>query len=91
MTGPARSDEHAEAAARAAGVRIDELSELPAFEEVFRLFDDVWHPDPGNPPVTVEMMRAFSHAGNYVAGAYEGGRLVGASVGFLAAPAGQVL
>ncbi|MER5322835.1 GNAT family N-acetyltransferase [Streptosporangium roseum] len=91
MTGPARSDEHAEAAARAAGVRIDELSELPAFEEVFRLFDDVWHPDPGNPPVTVELMRAFSHAGNYVAGAYEGGRLVGASVGFLAAPAGQVL
>ncbi|MFD8534482.1 GNAT family N-acetyltransferase [Streptosporangium canum] len=91
MTGPTRSDEHAGAAARAAGVRIAELSEIPAFEEVFRLFDDVWHPDPGNPPVTVEMMRALSHAGNYVAGAYRGDRLVGASVAFFGAPVGQVL
>jgi predicted GNAT superfamily acetyltransferase len=50
-------------------------------------------------PITVELMRAMSHAGNYVAGAVEldpqGGRagsgLVGASVGFFAAPPGEVL
>ncbi|MGJ6969654.1 GNAT family N-acetyltransferase, partial [Streptosporangium sp. G11] len=73
------------------GVRVVELVEIGEFEDVQRLFDGIWHPDPANPPITVEMMRALSHAGNYVAGAYEGGTLVGASVGFLGAPAGQVL
>ncbi|MGS2642171.1 GNAT family N-acetyltransferase [Streptosporangium sp. LJ11] len=68
-----------------------ELRSIEEFEDVFRLFDGIWHPTPGGAPVTVELMRALSHAGNYVAGAYEGGRLVGASVGFLGAPAGQVL
>ncbi|MGV9778802.1 GNAT family N-acetyltransferase [Streptosporangium sp. NPDC003464] len=89
--GSPRSDEYAEAAAEAAGVRIVELSELSGFEEVHRLFDDIWHPGPGDPPISVEMMRALSHAGNYVAGAYQGGRMVGASVAFFGAPPGQVL
>ncbi|MEU7459614.1 GNAT family N-acetyltransferase, partial [Streptosporangium roseum] len=76
---------------RVSGVELRELHSIEELEEVFRLFDDIWRPDPGSAPITVELMRALSHAGNYVAGAYEGGRLVGASVGFLAAPAGQVL
>ncbi|GAA4219505.1 putative GNAT superfamily acetyltransferase [Streptosporangium album] len=91
MRGAVRDDPDAGAAARAAGVRVAELSELAGFEEVYRLFDDIWQPDPGNPPITVELMRALSHAGNYVAGAYRGDRMVGASVAFLGAPAGQVL
>ncbi|MGJ6966658.1 hypothetical protein ACSDR0_32575, partial [Streptosporangium sp. G11] len=69
--------------ARVDGVVLRELHSIEEFEDVFRLFDDIWHPDAGGAPVTVEMMRALSHAGNYVAGAYEGGTLVGASVGFL--------
>lgn len=81
----------AEAAAAASGVQVRELVGFEDFQEVFRLFDAIWHPLPANPPVTVELMRAFSHTGNYVAGAYDGKRLVGASVGFLAAPPGQVL
>ncbi|WP_436763454.1 hypothetical protein [Streptosporangium sp. V21-05] len=76
---------------RDGGLLVVELTEIGEFEDVQRLFDGIWSPDPANPPITVEMMRALSHAGNYVAGAYEGGRLVGASVGFLGAPAGQVL
>ncbi|NED67426.1 GNAT family N-acetyltransferase, partial [Streptomyces sp. SID10244] len=52
---------------------------------------DVWHPDPGNRPVSVDMLRALSHAGNYVAGAYVGDRLAGGSVGFFAAPVGHTL
>lgn len=76
---------------RDGGVLVVELAEIGEFEDVQRLFDGIWNPDPANPPITVEMMRALSHAGNYVAGAYEGGTLVGASVGFLGAPAGQVL
>lgn len=63
---------------------VRELRRIDEFAEVFRLFDEIWHPEPANPPVTVELMRVFSHTGSYVAGAYEGGTLVGASVGVLA-------
>ncbi|MEU7991597.1 GNAT family N-acetyltransferase, partial [Streptosporangium canum] len=85
------TDRPAPGGARVNGVELRELHSIEELEEVFRLFDDIWHPDPGSAPITVELMRALSHAGNYVAGAYEDGRLVGASVGFLAAPAGRVL
>ncbi|MFD1933819.1 MULTISPECIES: GNAT family N-acetyltransferase [Nonomuraea] len=67
-----------------AQVVVRELRQIGEFADVFRLFDEIWHPAPANPPVTVELMRVFSHTGGYVAGAYEGGRLVGASVGILA-------
>ncbi|MCC5578403.1 GNAT family N-acetyltransferase [Microtetraspora sp. AC03309] len=73
------------------GVAVRELHTIAEFEDVFRFFDDIWHPEPGGAPITVELMRALSHSGNYVTGAYEGDRLSGASVGFLAAPAGRVL
>ncbi|WP_433237019.1 GNAT family N-acetyltransferase [Streptosporangium sp. CA-135522] len=73
------------------GLVLRELHSIEELEGVYRLFDDIWHPAPGGAPITVELMRALSHAGNYVAGAYQGDRLVGASVGFLASPAGQVL
>jgi predicted GNAT superfamily acetyltransferase len=84
-------DEDWALAAAAGGVRVMELFEIGGFTDVFQLFDDIWHPEPANAPISVEMMRALSHAGNYVAGAYEGDRLVGASVAFLGAPPGQVL
>jgi len=88
VSDPAR--QAADAAIRS-GVRLCELHDIPAFEQVARLFDDIWHPDPTDPPITVEMMRALSHAGNYVTGAFDGSTLVGASAGFFAAPVGQVL
>ncbi|MEV0821066.1 GNAT family N-acetyltransferase [Nonomuraea rubra] len=75
--------EHEEAAARA-GVVIRELREIGEFEQAYRLFDEIWHPEPANVPVTVELMAGFAHTGNYVAGAFAGDALVGASVGFLA-------
>ncbi|GAA3259349.1 hypothetical protein GCM10020216_098270 [Nonomuraea helvata] len=67
------------------GLVIRELREIDEFQEVYRLFDDIWHPAPHNPPVTMELMIGFAHTGNYVVGAYEAGTLVGASVGFRAA------
>ncbi|NYF44274.1 GNAT family N-acetyltransferase [Streptosporangium sandarakinum] len=73
------------------GLDVRELRDVGEFEDAVRLFDAIWHPDPGNRPITAELMRALSHAGNYVAGAYEGGRLTGASVAFLAAPIGRAL
>ncbi|WP_336213319.1 GNAT family N-acetyltransferase [Nonomuraea sp. LPB2021202275-12-8] len=81
MTG---EDLAAEAAARG-GVVIRELRETAEFQQAFTLFDDIWHPEPSNVPVPLELMIAFSHAGGYVAGAFVGDSLVGASVGFLAA------
>lgn len=79
------SREEAAAAAAKSGVTIRELHEIDEFERVHRLFDEIWRPDPGNAPVSVELMIGFAHTGNYVTGAFEGAVLVGASVGFRAA------
>ncbi|MEV0380858.1 GNAT family N-acetyltransferase [Nonomuraea sp. NPDC050643] len=73
---------HQEAAA-AAGVVVRELREIGEFAQVYALFEEIWHPDPRNVPIPVELMIGFAHTGNYVAGAFEGDALVGASVGFL--------
>src|SRR5689334_14975572 len=77
----------ADMAARSARVRIRELSDLADLDGVYRLYDAIWRPDPANPPITAEMLRALTKAGNYASGAYEGDRLVGACVGFFGAPA----
>jgi len=92
MTAPAPGGEialaaaAADAAAAAAGVRIKELTELADFEEACRLFEEIWRPSPSNPPLTLELMRALTKAGNYAAGAYDGSRLEGACVGFFGPP-----
>jgi predicted GNAT superfamily acetyltransferase len=58
---------------------------------VYRLYDAIWRPDPANPPVTTELLRALAKAGNYVTGAFEGPRLVGACVGFFRPPADEAM
>ncbi|MFJ2770729.1 GNAT family N-acetyltransferase [Streptomyces sp. NPDC087300] len=70
---------------------IRELHAMDDLEAVCRLYGEIWgtHPDQG--PVSAEVMRALGHAGNYVAGAYENGRLVGASVAFFGEPAAATL
>ncbi|WP_328326625.1 GNAT family N-acetyltransferase [Kribbella sp. NBC_00382] len=75
------------AAASSAGVEIRELWELADLDQVYRLYDSIWRPDPKNPPVTTELLRALTKAGNYVGGAYDGDDLIGACVGFFGAPA----
>ena len=79
----------AEAAARAAGVSVRELTDIAELTSVVSLFATIWGRS-ANPPVTIELLRAFTKAGNYVAGALDGDRLVGACVGFFA-PAGGTL
>lgn len=81
----------ADAAARAAGVTTREIAELREFDAVCRLFAEIWRPDPENPLATTELLRALSKAGNYVGGAFNGARLVGASTGFFGAPADATL
>jgi predicted GNAT superfamily acetyltransferase len=84
---PPEASQAAVAAAEAAGVVVRELHEMERLQAVQRLFAAVWRPAEGNPPpMTGELLRALAHAGGYVAGAYAGTRLVGASVGFFTAP-----
>ena len=79
------------AVARASGVQVRVLRDLAPLQQVQALFAAVWDPEPGGEPVTAEMMRALTRAGSYVGGAYAGAELVGACVGFFAAPASRAM
>jgi predicted GNAT superfamily acetyltransferase len=78
-------------AAERAGVEIRLVDDLPGLDEVCGLLDRIWRPEPTNPLLTTEFARALSHSGNYIAGAFDGADLVGACVGFFAAPPGEAL
>lgn len=80
----------ARTAAATAGVEVRELGDLDDLAAVVRLLADIWG-RAANPPVTLELLRAFTKAGNYVAGAFADGRLVGACVGFFHAPGDDAL
>ena len=71
----------ADAAAAAAGVHIEtphELTDLLAATEIWRR---IWTPA-GEPLVSAEMMRALTHAGNYLSVARRGDHVAGALLGF---------
>jgi predicted GNAT superfamily acetyltransferase len=84
---PPEASQAAVKAAAAAGVVVKELHTIDRLKDAQRLFQQVWRPAEGNPaPVTAELLRALAHAGSYVAGAFAGTRMVGASAGFFTAP-----
>lgn len=58
------------------------LSSADEMAMIGTVFQQVWGTI--TPIVTVELLTAISHAGGYVAGAFESGNAVGASFGFLA-------
>lgn len=72
-----------------APVRVGLLHDMPEMHVAADLLRDVWGGD--EHPVQAALLMAQAHAGNYVAGAWQGDRLVGASMGFLADPGGVVL
>ena len=80
----------ADAAALAADVTVRDIADITELEAVVRLYASIWGRDV-NPPVTLELLRAFTKAGNYVGGAFDGDQLVGACVGFFHAPAEDAL
>jgi predicted GNAT superfamily acetyltransferase len=80
----------AEATARVAGVFIRELVDLSEMEQACLLYEQIWAPEPTS-PVSTEVMRALSKAGNYVAGAFHGRTLLGFSVGFFCEPVSRSL
>jgi predicted GNAT superfamily acetyltransferase len=70
-------------AARQAGVEVTDLHEMGELTEAAELFIEVWRTSRAEAPCTPSLLRALAHSGNYVSAAWLGGRMVGASVGFL--------
>jgi predicted GNAT superfamily acetyltransferase len=73
-----------------AGVAVRELRDLDEAHAVIALLVEIWG-RPDNPLITVEFLRALTKAGNYVAGAYDGDRLIGVCIGFHEEPAARTL
>ena len=61
---------------------IRELDTLEDLADLAELFAVVWG-RPGEPPIGPDVLKALAHSGNYVCGAYGGGRLIGGLVGWL--------
>jgi predicted GNAT superfamily acetyltransferase len=72
----------AQATAKRARVRVVELHDLASLQAAAELYQFVWQTDIRTAPVSPDLMRALSHAGGYVSGAYDGDRLVAASLAF---------
>ncbi len=68
--------------AERAGVDVVELHDLAGLRAAAELYQEVWQTETRAAPVSPDLMRALSHAGGYVAGAYDGERLVAASLAF---------
>jgi len=75
------AEEAAREAARRAGVEVCPLQDIDTLQQADHLFTQVWGGD-RQEAVSVNMMKAMAHTGNYVSGAWQDGRLVGASVAF---------
>ncbi|MEV6637445.1 GNAT family N-acetyltransferase [Actinoplanes sp. NPDC051470] len=85
------TETEAEAAARAAGVRIRALESITDLMAADSLTRDIWQPVEPGMMLPLETMRAFAHTGNYLVGAYSGEEMVGCSIGFFEAPAANAL
>ncbi|MFZ0341900.1 MAG: hypothetical protein WAL31_06160, partial [Gaiellaceae bacterium] len=68
-------------AANQAGVEIRLLDSVAEFEAASRLVGRIWSDD--DPKAPAALLRALSHAGNFVAGAFSEADLVGVSIAFL--------
>jgi len=75
---PAQS---AQRAAERAGIAVRPLETIAELDDCSRLISRIWDDD-GDPKAPTSLLRALVHAGNFVAGAFDGDRLVGVSLGF---------
>jgi predicted GNAT superfamily acetyltransferase len=76
-----RAEADAQDAAARAGVDVRVLHEMDELTAASALFADVWKTGDES-QLPAELIRAMTHAGNYAAGAYNDGDMVGAIVGF---------
>lgn len=79
-----------DAASSVARVSIREIGSIDELREAADLYASVWLKESGDPIIRAELLRALSHTGNYVAGAYSNGRLLGALTGFLGRENGRL-
>lgn len=86
-----RARRSADRAASDAGCTIAPLDGLAELADASDVFSRVWGRDGEDPLVPPEMFRALTHAGNYAAGAYVDGGMVGAILGFLGQHDGEVV
>jgi predicted GNAT superfamily acetyltransferase len=75
---------------RRAGVDIRALEQPGELSAVTKLFGEIWNAG-GRELFDRDLLVAMAHAGNYVVGAYDDDRLVGACVGFFGEPLGTSL
>ena len=79
----------ASAAAESAGIVVRNLEEVGDLERLSKIFAEIWSaPDS---MITPELLRALSHAGNYVSGAFSNGDLIGGIIGFLGMEDGRII
>jgi predicted GNAT superfamily acetyltransferase len=69
-------------AAERAGTVVRPLETLAELDDGSRLISRIWDDEDGEPKAPTSLLRALAHAGNFVAGAFHGDRLVGVSFGF---------
>lgn len=67
------------------------LHTLAEARSVVRLFAEIWDAPEDRAPIDVSMVMALAHSDCYVAGAYDGDDLIGASTGFLGGREREVL
>ena len=81
----------ARVACERAGVVVRGLDGVAEFAAAAQLFAAIWGKryDLG-PPINADLLRALSHAGNYVSGAFDGRGLQGVLVGFLGPGSGEL-
>jgi len=70
-------------AAASAGVTVRTLDSLEDLARVDALFAAIWGSTGQQVAMPVNLLRALTHSGSYVAGAWRGEQLVGAAVAFL--------
>lgn len=74
-----------------APVVVREVHDLEDLRGICALFDGIWGTAPDESLLTVDLLRALSHAGCYVVAAFAGADLVAATVGFCAPPPARTL
>jgi len=84
----ASAAETARSAAARAGVQIALLDSLTEFEAASSLVARIWSDD--DPKAPAALLRALSHAGNFVAGAFSERELVGVSIAFFGQDGGRI-
>jgi predicted GNAT superfamily acetyltransferase len=86
----ARATDDATRAAVRAGVTVRTLSTADEISQARAIWDAVWPTVPGATEVTQNFVRAILHAGGYVAGAFDGSRMVGACMAIVGRSRGDV-